>query len=196
MPAWHGNAVETEWCVNVRNVSDPTGTIAACARGDRDALGRLYESEAPMLLAVALRLVRRRELADEVLHDAFLDIWRGASSFDPARGPGRAWMIGIVRHRALKVLRHRSRDATLPTGLADAVPDETPDAHALLETAQDGAALHRCLDRLEPERRRIILLAYMDGLSQSEIAARLGAPLGTVKAWTRRSLLALRDCLS
>ena len=76
------------------------------------------------------------------------------------------------------------------------MPDGAPDAHALLEAAQDGAALHRCLDRLEPERRRVILLAYMDGLSQSEIADRLGAPLGTVKAWTRRSLLALRDCLS
>lgn len=182
--------------MNVRAATDLAGAIAACAGGSKAALGHLYESEAPMLLAVALRLVRRRELADEVLHDAFLDIWRGASTFDPARGPVRAWMIGIVRHRALKALRHRARTTVLPDGLAEAVPDETPDAHALLEAAQDGAALHRCLDRLEPERRRVILLAYMDGLSQSEIADRLGAPLGTVKAWTRRSLLALRDCLS
>lgn len=180
--------------MSVRTGPDLATMVAACARGDRDALGLLYESEAPMLLAVALKIVKRRERADEVLHDAFLDIWRGAATFDAARGPARAWMIGILRHRALKALRHR--DAALPDGLAEAIPDETPDAHALLETAQDGAALHRCLDRLKPERRRIILLAYMGGLSQSEIAARLGAPLGTVKAWTRRSLLALRDCLS
>lgn len=175
---------------------DLATALAACAGGSRAALGRLYESEAPMLLAVALRLVRRREMADEVLHDAFLDIWRGAATFDASRGPARAWMIGVLRHRALKALRGRGRETTLPDGVAEAIADRAPDAHASLETAQDGAALHRCLERLEPARRSVIVLAYMDGLSQTQIADRLGAPLGTVKAWTRRSLLALRDCLS
>lgn len=179
-----------------RDRFDHAAELAGCAAGRTSCLGRLYEREAPMLLAVALRIVRRREMADEVLHESFLDIWRGASTFDPARGPARAWLVGIVRHRALKAIRGRARETSLPDGLAEAIADEAPDAHARLEAAQDGAALHRCLERLEPERRRIIRLAYMDGLSQTEIAALIGAPLGTVKAWTRRSLLALRDCLA
>lgn len=175
---------------------DHAGALAECAGGSRTALGRLYEREAPMLLAVALRIVRRRAQADEVLHDSFLDIWRGAAGYDRARGPARAWMIAIVRHRALKAIRSRGRETSLPEGLAEAIPDDAPDALTRLEASQEGAALRGCLEALAPERRRVVLLAYRDGLSQSEIAARLGAPLGTVKAWTRRTLLALRDCLS
>ncbi len=178
------------------NAFDYEAALAGCARREPDALRSLYEREAGFLLAVALRIVRRRETASDVLHDAFLDIWQRAATFDAARGAARAWIVSVVRHRALKAIRHLARETALDTEAGDAVADDAPDAFAVLAQAQDGAALHRCLGRLEPDRRRVVLLAYVDGLSQSQIADRLGTPLGTVKAWVRRSLVSLRECLA
>ena len=175
---------------------DYEAALAGCARGDQLALRRIYDQEGAFLLAVALRIVKRRDVAGDVLHDAFLDLWQRASTFDPARGAGRAWIVSVLRHRAFKAIRRAGRETELDSAAREAVPDESPDPFARLAEAQDGAALHRCLERLEPARRSVILLAYMDGLSQTAIATRLGAPLGTIKAWTRRSLLALRECLA
>lgn len=175
---------------------DYDAALAGCARGDPLALRRLYDAQAPLLLAIALRIVRRRDLADDVVHDAFLDVWRGAASFDPARGAGRVWVAALVRHRAFRLLRRGRREAELDPDSEASVPDPGPDPFTALAASEDGAALHRCLAALPDERRRVILLAYVDGLSQSEIAARIDAPLGTVKAWIRRSLLALKGCLT
>lgn len=170
--------------------------LEACAAGDATALRRLYDREAGFLLAVALRIVRRPEAAADVVHDAFLDIWARAGSFDPRRGEARAWITAIVRHRALKHLRRAGRETDLDPTLGAGIPDEAPDPFARLAATQEGARLHACLAQLAPERRRAILMAYRDGLSQAEIAGRLGQPLGTVKAWIRRSLVTLKGCLS
>ncbi|KMO39855.1 sigma-70 family RNA polymerase sigma factor [Methylobacterium aquaticum] len=175
---------------------DHASALEGCARGDRASLRRLYEHEAGFLLAVALRIVRRRDVAADVLHDAFLDIWMRAETFDRRRGAGRAWITTIVRHRALKHVRAAGRETDLDAALGAEIADDTPDPFAALATSQDGARLHGCLAQLDADRRQVILLAYVDGLSQSEIAERLGTPLGTVKAWVRRSLIALKDCLS
>ena len=175
---------------------DYAAALAGCGRGEPSALRAIYDHDGGFLYALALRIVRRPEVASDVLHDAFLDIWKRAGSYDPARGHGRAWVASVVRHRAFKVSRRTARETPLDESTAASLPDEAPDAFAALAASQEGAALHRCLAALEPDRRRVILLAYVDGLSQSEIARRLGAPLGTVKAWTRRSLLALKGCLS
>lgn len=175
---------------------DPNArALAACAAGDQAALRGIYDREAPKLLGVALRIVRRREVAEEVLHDAFIQIWRRAGSFDPALGSGRAWIFAVVRNRALNQIRDERH---LP------VDDEELEAAAVRDGEIDDAferlaetsALKRCLGRLEPDRRRAVLLAYVSGLTHGEIAGRLGTPLGTVKAWIRRSLLSLRECMS
>lgn len=173
---------------------DHASALEGCARGDSASLRRLYDREAGFLLAVALRIVRRREVAADILHDSFLDIWERAGTFDGRRGAGRAWITSIVRYRALKYIRAAGRETDLEVGAE--IADDAPDPFAALSTAQDGARLHGCLQRLDADRRQVILLAYLDGLSQSEIAERLGTPLGTVKAWVRRSLIALKDCLS
>jgi RNA polymerase sigma factor (sigma-70 family) len=177
-------------------VFDHEAELAGCARRDPAALHRLYDREAPFLLAVALRIVRRREVAADVIHDSFLDIWERAGSFDRERGAARAWITSIVRYRALKHLRQAGRERAIDPDAQAQNADDAPDPLAALETSQEAARLHACLSRLEPERRRAIALAYTEGLSHAEIAERIGAPLGTVKAWIRRSLLALRDCLS
>ena len=175
---------------------DHASALKGCAHGDTASLRRLYDHEAGFLLAVALRIVRRRDVAADVLHDSFLDIWVRAETFDSQRGAGRAWITSIVRHRALKHIRAAGRETNLDAAAGAEIADEAPDPFAALATSQDGDRLYGCLARLDADRRQVILLAYVDGLSQSEIAERLGTPLGTIKAWVRRSLLALKDCLS
>lgn len=174
---------------------DVETAIAACAAGDRSALRALYDREAAQMLGVALRILKRRALAEDAVQDAFLRIWSAAASFDGTAGQGRGWIYAILRNRALNMLRGEARvdlvDDVEPLGLED--PQESPEA--MVARMSDASALKRCLETLDAARRRVILLAYTDGLSQGEIAGRLGLPLGTVKAWTRRSLLALRECM-
>lgn len=174
---------------------DYEAALLACARGDRAALRRLYECEARWLTGVALRIVRRRELADEVLHDAFLAIWSKASTYDPALGSARGWIYSVVRHRALNALRQRGQDS-LPEQVPPEAADDAPGPLDSLSRHKDAQALHRCLQLLDAQKRACILLAYVDGYSQSQIADRLACPLGSVKAWVRRGLLALKECLA
>lgn len=168
--------------------------LQSCAAGDRAALKAIYDREAPALLGVATRILRRREIAEDVLQDAFVQIWRKAASYDPALGSGRAWVFAIVRNRALNHLRDDRHVPVEDAALEDltARDREIDDAYLRLG---DASALRRCLERLAPERRKAVLLAYVSGLTHGEIAGRIGAPLGTVKAWIRRSLLALRECM-
>jgi RNA polymerase sigma factor (sigma-70 family) len=169
--------------------------LARVARGDRAALRALYDGEAPRMLGVALRILRRRALAEEAVQDAFVQVWRHAAGFDPARGTGRAFLYAILRHRALNILRGEAR-TDLTDAVDETVPSEEEGPEAVVARLSEAGALRRCLDRLDPSRREAIVLAYASGLSHGELAGRLGLPLGTVKSWLRRSLAALRECLS
>lgn len=179
---------------------DHDAALQACARGDRDALRRIYERESRYLLGVALRIVRDRAAAEDVLHDAFVAIWSRASGFDASRGAGRGWIYSVVRHAAL----NRMRDGARETVLDEPAAAQHEARAALAAWADEGDALARqatlgrlghCLEGLEPARRACLLHAYVDGCTHSEIAARVQAPLGTVKAWIQRSLRALRECM-
>lgn len=174
---------------------DHAAALAGCARGDGTALRALYDREAPSMIGVAFRIVRRRDLAEEVVHDAFLQIWRKAGQFDPLLGSGRTWIYAIVRNRALNVIRDRSREDLVEAGELEALADQD-DHEDLLSRLPERDALRLCLDRLDRPRRASIVLAYVGGFSHGEIAGRLGVPLGTVKAWIRRSLIVLRECLA
>ncbi|WP_245524499.1 sigma-70 family RNA polymerase sigma factor [Methylobacterium nonmethylotrophicum] len=170
-------------------------TLRHVAGGDRGALRALYEAEAPRMLGVALRILRRRALAEEAVQDAFVQVWRNAGSFDPARGTGRAFLYAVLRYRALNILRGEAR-TDLTDELDYDVASEEEGPEAVVARLSEARALRRCLDGLEPHRRNAIVLAYAHGLSHGELAGRLGLPLGTVKSWLRRSLLALRECMS
>jgi RNA polymerase sigma-70 factor (ECF subfamily) len=148
------------------------------------------------MIGVATRIVKRREIAEEIVHDVFVQVWRHAGSFDPALGSGRTWLFAILRNRAISTLRSVNRE--LPTEDAEitAAIEETAPAEDAFDRLAEGSALRRCLEHLEPRRRLGVLLAYVEGLSHGEIAARLGVPLGTAKAWVRRSLVQLRECLA
>lgn len=179
---------------------DHNAELAACARGERSALHRLYEQESRFLLGVASRIVRDRSAAEDVLHDAFVAIWSKAASFDPARGDGRGWMCSIVRHAALDVVRASGRTVGVNEDALDALQEADPpaapdmlDAFALRSTL---GRLDDCLARLDVAKRNCVLFAYLDGCTHAEIAQRLGAPLGSVKAWIRRGLASLKECLA
>lgn len=175
---------------------DYTAALRACAAGDRGALARLYEHDADRLLGVAMRIVRDRNLADDVVHEAFLRIWRHAAGFDPRQGSARGWMLTTVRNGALNMVRDRGRELPVDEERLAEVPDSEADPQDALLRVSDADALKACLARLEPARRASLLLAYVDGYSHPQIAARLDVPVGTVKAWIRRSLAALRQCLT
>jgi RNA polymerase sigma-70 factor (ECF subfamily) len=169
------------------------GLIRLVAAGHRGAFRRIYDLQAPRLHAVAMRITRQAPLAADAVHDAFLQLWRNAGRFDEARGNPEAWLVSLVRYRALDIARRRGRE--VPDDDMPEQMDEGPDALALLASSQDAAALHGCLAQLEADRRRLLVLAFVEGLSHSEVAERLKMPLGTVKSWIRRSLQSLRLCL-
>jgi RNA polymerase sigma-70 factor (ECF subfamily) len=166
-------------------------------RQDAAAFKELYTATASRLLGVAMRIVRRREVAEDALHDGFVRVWWHAARFDPARGPALAWMITIVRNSAINHLRKTARETPIETGDDD-------DGISLLDRmteipgipAADRIGLARCLEQLEVAPRQCVMMAFADGWSHEELAERLGHPLGTIKSWIRRSLIRLRECLN
>jgi len=176
--------------------ADDIGALRAVATGDRRALRALYDREAPRMIGIAQRIVRRRELAEEAVQEAFIRIWNRASDYDPSLGSPRAWMYTIVRRLALNMVRDGRREDLVDDDALAALADAGAPHDEALARLADGSALRRCLERLDSKRRDSLVLAYVGGLSHGEIAGRLGIPLGTVKAWIRRSLLALRECMA
>lgn len=170
---------------------DYEACLAACARGDQRALRQLYAEDSSRLLGVALRIVRDKALAEDVVHDAFIKLWRGAGSFDPSRGSARGWVFSITRHLALNAVRNHYREVALSDE-----HEQVAAAHDSFEFSAREGQVYNCLEQLEPTRRACILHAYVDGYSHSEIARKLDTPLGTVKAWIKRSLVALRECMA
>ena len=177
---------------------------AARDDGAADAFRRLYELCAPALLGIALRIVGRRELAEEVLHDAFAKIWRSVDTFDPLAARPVAWMAAIVRNRAIDVrsshdvARVDSYHAALdddPEGSLDRLFDWSPPADDDEDRRRAAQWLRDCLSRLAAVERQSLVLAYQHGLSHSELAAHLKKPLGTVKSWVRRGMSSLRTCV-
>ncbi len=167
-----------------------SAAIVRCAAGDKPALRLIYDLEAARMVGVAIRILRRRDLAEEATHDAFMRIWRGARSFDPSRGSARAWIYTIVRNQALTILRDERR-----FGPEEPADSELPQPDQALQRLPESSALRHCLQRLETGRRNAIVLAYVHGFSHGELAGRLGMPLGTIKSWIRRGLASLQECM-
>jgi RNA polymerase sigma-70 factor, ECF subfamily len=181
-----------------KSVPEPGALLLAqhlrgIARGNRAAFLALYEQTSAKLFAVALRITRSRESAEDVLQESFVAIWQRARAFDPARGSAMGWLVTIVRHSAID---QRRRQAARPESRS--APEEALAGSAAPESADSRArlrALQLCLDELDEQPRRAVLLAYCYGLARDELALHLGAPIGTVKSWLRRSLVRLQKCL-
>jgi len=174
--------------------------LARVALGDRTAFRRLYDATAPSLFGVALRIVRQRDRAEEVLQDAFVNAWNRAAGYQAALSQPMTWLTAIVRNRALDELRSGAHQNAEPLvehegkGAA-AIEDTQPDPLGLLEQAADALAIRDCLDSIDGSQRQCLALVYYRGFSHSEVAAHIGSPIGSVKVWLRRGLDKLKRCL-
>ncbi len=169
--------------------------LRRAARGEAEALRRLYERYSPVVFAVALRILANRSEAEEVVQETFLEVWRRAREYDPRRGPAIAWMITIGRTRAIDRLRARaSQDRTLAQ--TEVAPAAAFSPMELAEGRETRERVQAALATLPAEQRRVLELAYFEGLSQSEIAKKTGDALGTVKTRVRLGMEKLAAVLA
>jgi RNA polymerase sigma-70 factor (ECF subfamily) len=168
---------------------------------DEAALKQLYERTAPKLMGLAMRVVRQREWAEDVIQEAFLTVWRVAGDYRSSLSPPLAWLGLIVRSRALDLLRRRTADRAQLTQefdelMADQMESDAPNPVDTADASEQAWALHQCLAQLEGKQREVVSLAYLRDLSHGELAQQLKLPLGTVKTWIRRGLEQLRGCMA
>jgi RNA polymerase sigma-70 factor (ECF subfamily) len=175
---------------------DPHALMARIAQGDREAFGRFYDAFASAVFGLVRRVLRDPGASEEVLQEVFWQVWREASRYDPGRGSPEAWLLMRAKSRAIDRLRSmRRRDRTFVTAVDESVAraaDTGGDPPGLTE---DRGLVERGLNRLPAAQRQVIEMAFFEGLTQSEIAARLGEPLGTVKTRARLGLERLRNVL-
>jgi RNA polymerase sigma-70 factor, ECF subfamily len=169
--------------------------LAAVAKGDQAAFERLYQATRAKLYGVVLRILRRADLADEVIQEAYLKIWNGAGQFDPAVASPITWMVAIARNRAIDLVRKKSELSIEEEPEVLEVAAETPHPLAKREMSEELKRLLACMGSLDEERRRLVLLAYYSGWSRDQLAAQFEKPVNTIKTWLRRSLNEIRECL-
>ena len=181
-----------------RSIRDDHDLLAACAEGDEQALGSLYDRFGTVAYRLALRVLRDAALAEDAVQEAFLAVWRQAASFDSSRGKASTWILTLVHRRAVDLVRRQARFSELPDQLGvmapQAVVSESADDDAVLREAR--GEVQAALATLSKAEREVLDLAYWGGLTQSEIATKLGIPSGTVKSRTFSALRHLREALS
>lgn len=165
------------------------------AAGDRAALRQLYQATSAKLFGVCLRILSNRDESEDVLQEVYITIWRRADRFEAGRASVMTWISTIARNRAIDRLRARGPLAYAEQVEELEIDDGLPRADALLEAAQDGEALGRCLSELDERTEKVIRTAFFEGVTYEALAARMQAPLGTVKSWIRRGLAKLKGCL-
>jgi RNA polymerase sigma-70 factor (ECF subfamily) len=166
------------------------------AAGDRGAFGELYQRTAAKLFATIRRISRSEAAAEDAVQEAYVRIWRRAADFDPAIASPVAWMTTIARHVAIDAARRTperiaAAGEAIDADLAERIADPLADTERLAA----GTGLARCLEKIEPDRRAMVLLAYAQGWSREELAERFHRPVATVKTLLRRSLIMLKECL-
>ena len=170
--------------------------LQRAGEGDRAAFRRVYEATSAKLFGVCLRILQDRQLAEDVLQDAYVTIWRKASAVDASRASPITWLATIARNRSIDRLRSGGvMRSARPIDEAMAVADGGPGAETLVEAADDSRRLHGCLETLEDKARAAIRTAFFDGETYETLAKREGVPLGTMKSWIRRGLARLKACL-
>ena len=169
--------------------------LHAVARGDEAALARLYDGYRVVLFGLLVRILNSREEAEDILQDVFIQVWRRAKDFDEKRGRPFTWLVTLARSRAIDRLRLLGARQRLAVAAEQERTDETSDALSDTIRLTQREIVQRALAELPEEQRHTLVLAYFDGLTQSEIATKLGAPLGTVKTRMRSGMMKLRALL-
>ncbi|MEP7063418.1 MAG: sigma-70 family RNA polymerase sigma factor [Betaproteobacteria bacterium] len=175
--------------------------LARTALADQRAFAELYRQTSSHLFGVALRIVRDRPVAEEILQEAYVNVWNHAGSYAAARSQPLTWLTAVVRNRCLDLVRRREIDTVTLTSADDDhspamdLPSGEPSPADLLLAGADAQAVRDCVERLQGGTRQAIALAFFQGLSHAELAAHMHEPLGTVKSWVRRGLERLKGCL-
>jgi RNA polymerase sigma factor (sigma-70 family) len=194
----------TDWSDRSRELAQ---LLARAGLGDRAAFATLYERTSAHLFAVVLRINRDRAQAEDILQEVYVNVWRSAQSFDAAQSQPLTWLTSIARNRAIDSLRRAQSqpqiqaaptsggDDAEETDVYDKLADDSAGPLELLSRASDARALSHCMEGLSSQQRQSVALAFFDGLSHAEVADQLRQPLGTVKSWVRRALIALKGCL-
>lgn len=170
--------------------------LARVAEGDRDALRELYDLTAAKLFGVCLRICNDREVAEDLLQDVYLKVWRRAGRFDAAKASPITWLCAIARNTAIDWRRASNAPLMLPEEAAADVADGGLSAPELIDADQERARIFHCLETLEERTRSSIRAAFFDGLSYAQLADHMKVPLGTMKSWIRRGLMQMKACLS
>lgn len=175
--------------------------LQAAARRDRNAFRSLYDASSPRLYGLALRILGRRELAEEVVQESFVAIWHHAAEYESALSAPMTWMTTIVRNRAFDLLRRNRQEAAGDAGTLDGNAFGSLEELAVtpadtVRMSGEAQALADCMAALEEKHRQVVGMAFFHDLSHSDVAHKLTLPLGTVKTWIRRSLARLHACLS
>ena len=175
--------------------------LARCTLRDENAFADLYQLTSAKIFGVLLRVLRRRDWAEEALQETYLRVWSHAKEYRPDRGAPMVWLISIARYRAFDQLRRRNYTATHETNAQDfkeALSEADPALMTGVEALYDDSkyrALQDCLAQLEDNQRQSLMLAFCEGFTHAELSYRMHAPLGTVKSWIRRGLQQLKQCM-
>jgi RNA polymerase sigma factor (sigma-70 family) len=175
--------------------SEINNLLLAVAGQDNDAFRALYDRTSGYLMAVILRISRDRQVAEDLLQDVYVQVWRRADSFDPLQGAAMAWLTVIARHRAIDHIRSHGRVRNQMADNMQAELDRLPSLTAAVGQASDLRQLSTCLGHLQPDHRQAVLLAYYNGWTREELALHFNIPENTLKTWLRRGLIALRACM-
>src|SRR6202171_2015157 len=166
--------------------------LAAVAKGDQAAFERLYQATRAKLYGAALRILRRADLADEVIQETYLKVWSSAGQFDPALASPITWMVAIARNRAIDLVRKKTEVSIEEESGVLEVAADARDPLARREMTEELQRLLACMGRLDEERRRLVLFAYYDGWSREQLAAKFETPVNTNKTRLRRAVLEIR----
>lgn len=171
--------------------------LASIARGEAGAMGELYDRHVTTLFPITLRILRDRAEAEDVIHDAFVAVSERAGQYVPERGTVIAWLVTLVRNLSIDRTRRRDRRGVLAREvIAHEPPPEVPSPEALTSEASEREKIRRALSKLPDAQRQTLEVAFFEGLSYPEIAARENVPLGTIKSRAARALAALREALA
>src|SRR5438270_4335939 len=171
------------------------GLIKEVAKRDQAAFERLYGATRAKLYGVVLRILRRQDLAEEVIQETYIKVWNSAGQFNPGLSSPITWMVSIARNRAIDVVRKRGEVSIEEEPAAMEVAADGPDPLARQEMSEELKRLLECVGRLQPDRQKLVLLAYYNGWSREQLATQFTTPVNTVKTWLRRSILDIRQCL-
>jgi len=169
--------------------------LEAVAKGDQAAFEELYAATRAKLYGVLLRILGRPELAEEVMQETYFKVWKMADRFDPTLASPITWMVAMARNRAIDIMRKRGELSIEDEPDALGVASDQAAPLARREMTEELKRLLSCLGKLDPEKQRIVLLAYYSGWSRERLSTKLDIPVNTIKTWLRRSLLEIRECM-